>query len=88
MKAAPKAKLNDGLLDLVVVKKANRFKLLFLFPKLFSGNHIKSPLVEYKQIKKFSIKPKVDSDLNIDGELVGRTPVQVSVEKGLINVLV
>ena len=88
MKAAPKAKLDDGLLDIVIVKKANRFKLLLLFPQLFSGNHIKSPLVEYKQIKRFSIKPKLDSDLNIDGELVGRTPVEVSVEKGLVNVLV
>ena len=88
MKAAPKAKLDDGLLDIVIVKKANRFKLLLLFPQLFSGRHINSPLVEYKQIKRFSIKPKLDSDLNIDGELVGRTPVEVSVEKGLVNVLV
>ena len=36
----------------------------------------------------FCIKTKLDSDLNIDGELVGRTPVEVSVEKGLVNVLV
>ena len=88
MKAAPSAKLNDGLLDIVIVRKANRFKLLLLFPKLFSGDHIKSPLVEYKQIKKFSIKPKIDSDLNIDGELVGKTPVHVTMKKGMVNVLV
>ena len=88
MQGPRKAKLDDGLLDIVIVKKANRLKSLLLFPQLFSGNHIESPLVEYKQIKRFSIKPKLDSDLNIDGELVGRTPVEVCVEKGLVNVLV
>jgi YegS/Rv2252/BmrU family lipid kinase len=88
MKAAPRAKLDDGLIDLVIVKKANRFKLLKLFPKLFTGDHLNSPLVSYKQVKKFSIMPKVNSDLNIDGELVGETPINVSVKKGLIDVLV
>ena len=88
MRAAPKANLNDGLIDLVIVKKTNRFKLLMLFPKLFSGDHINSSLVEYKQVKNFYIKPKIDSGLNIDGELIGQTPVSVDVQKSLINVLV
>ncbi len=88
MKAAPKAKLDDGLIDLVIVKKASRLKLLLLFPKLFTGDHLKSPLVEYRQVKKFSIKPEISSDLNIDGELVGQTPINVSVEQKLLNVLV
>ncbi len=88
MKAAPKAKLNDGLIDIVIVKKANRFKLLLLFPKLFAGEHIHSPLVEYRQVKKFSIYPKIDTGLNIDGELIGETPIDVKVEQKLINVLV
>ena len=88
MKAAPKAKLDDGLIDLVIVKKTNRFKLLLLFPKLFSGEHIKSPLVEYKQVKSFSIVPKINSGLNIDGELIGQTPINAKVKPSLINVLV
>jgi len=88
MKAAPMAKLNDGLIDLVIVKKANRFRLLLLFPKLFSGDHINSPLVEYRQVRTFSIYPKTESDLNIDGELIGKTPIDVKVKQNLINVLV
>ena len=51
MKIAPKAKLNDGLMDVVAVKKTNRLKLLKLFPKIFSGNHVNDSVVKYHQIK-------------------------------------
>ena len=88
MKAAPNAKLDDGLIDLVIVKKTSRLKLLLLFPKIFSGKHISSPLVQYQQVNSFSIFPESDSGLNIDGELIGNTPLSVTVKPGLIKVLV
>ena len=88
MRAAPNAKLDDGLIDLVIVKKASRLKLLLLFPKIFSGEHISSPLVQYQQVNSFSIFPESDSGLNIDGELIGNTPLSVTVKAGLIKVLV
>jgi len=74
MKIAPKAKLADGLIDVVAVKKTNRLTLLKLFPAIFSGNHINSSIVNYQQVKSISIKPKIDSSLIVDGEVVGRTP--------------
>ena len=55
MKMAPLARLNDGLLDLIIVKKVGRLKLLRLFPKVFSGNHISDPVVDYRQVSEFSI---------------------------------
>ena len=74
MKIAPKAKLADGLIDVVAVKKTNRLTLLKLFPAIFSGNHINSSIVNYQQVKSISIKPKIDSSLIVDGEVIGRTP--------------
>ena len=53
MKMAPLAQLNDGLIDLIIARKAGRIKLLTLFPKLFSGAHVGDPLVEYRQVKEF-----------------------------------
>ena len=41
MKMAPLAKLNDGLIDFLIVEKTTRLKLLLLFPKIFSGKHWK-----------------------------------------------
>ena len=88
MMMAPLAQLNDGLIDLIIARKAGRLKLLSLFPKLFKGAHVGDPLVDYHQVKEFSIVPKEDNILNIDGEMLGSTPINVKIKKGLINVLV
>ncbi|MDP6170214.1 MAG: diacylglycerol kinase family lipid kinase [Candidatus Marinimicrobia bacterium] len=88
MRIAPHSKFDDGKIDLVIVRRCSRIQLLKLFPKLFTGEHIKSPLVEYRQVKGYSIIPKEDSALILDGELTGSTPVNVSIEPKRINVLV
>ena len=88
MKMAPLARLDDGLLDLLIVRKAGRIKLLRMFPKIFSGKHISDPIVEYRQVRKFSIYPEEQSTLNIDGEMLGSTPVKVEILSKEIEVLV
>ena len=88
MKVAPLAQLNDGMIDLVIARKSSRFHLLRLFPKLFSGNHIADYIVDYRQVKKFSIEPLVDCELGIDGEILGNTPIKAEVISDAIQVLV
>ena len=88
MKMAPLARLDDGLLDLIIVRKAGRIKLLRMFPKIFSGKHIADPIVEYRQVKTFSVYPEKHSTLNIDGEMLGTTPVKVEILAKAIEVLV
>ncbi len=88
MKMAPLARLDDGLLDLLIVRKVGRIKLLRMFPKIFSGKHIADPIVEYRQVRKFSIYPEEQSTLNIDGEMLGSTPVKVEILAKAIEVLV
>ena len=46
---------------------------------LFNGNHINEPEVEYIQTSKFSLIPKTTDILNIDGEIMGTTPIEVEV---------
>ena len=84
MKMAPKAKLNDGLIDIILLKRASRLRVLKIFLQLFSGKHIYDPLVQYMQVKSFSINSKNDC-LNIDGENIGKTPIEVSVERNAIQ---
>ena len=88
MKMAPHAQLNDGLIDVIVAHKSSRLKLLKMFPKVFSGEHIDDPIVEYHQVKKFSIIPQAQDKLNIDGEIIGSTPVNVEVLQSAVEVLV
>jgi len=84
MQMAPKAKLNDGLIDIILLKKASRLRILKIFLQLFSGKHIYDPLVQYMQVKSFSINSENDF-LNIDGENIGQTPIEVSVERNAIQ---
>ena len=78
MKMAPKARLDDGLIDLIVIRAdVSRTRLLQVLPKLFDGSHINEPEVEYYQTSKFSLIPETDEILNIDGEIMGSTPIKV-----------
>ncbi len=88
MKVAPKAKIDDGFIDLIIVKKSSRFKYLTLFPKIFDGTHIKDNIVQYVKVERFSIIPEKNSKLTIDGEVYGSTPISVEIVPRAIGVMV
>jgi len=88
MKMAPLAQIDDGLIDLLILRKAGRLKLLSLFTKIFKGGHVGDPAVAYHQAKEFSIVPLEDHVLNIDGETVGSTPIQVKMLPKAVEVLI
>ena len=78
MKMAPYAELDDGLIDLIIVDaNISRRRLFLVLPKLFDGTHINEPEVSYHRASRFSLFPEVDGILNIDGEMVGTTPISV-----------
>jgi diacylglycerol kinase family enzyme len=54
MKLAPDAKLNDGLIDVILVNSKKTLDLAQLFPKFYDGSHVKLKFVEYKQVHLFS----------------------------------
>ena len=87
MKIAPQAKLNDGLLDLILIKNASRIKLLQLMPKLFNGTHINSSAVEYIQIDKLKLEPIKKTKLNIDGEIKASAPFTLSLIPNAIEII-
>jgi diacylglycerol kinase (ATP) len=75
---APEAQIDDGLLDVTLLGKISRRRLLRLFPTVFRGEHVQYPEVETftaRSIKVASDQPKI---LAPDGELVGTTPAEVT----------
>ena len=86
MKIAPKAKIDDGLIDVVSVKKTSRLKLFKLFPTIFSGNHVNDPVVNYNQVHSISIKPDINSPLIVDGEILGETPCEMTIMPQILEV--
>ncbi len=74
---APNAKIDDGLLDITLLRKITRRRLLQCFPKIFTGEHILFEEVEQFKAKKISIETETPKIITPDGELVGISPVKV-----------
>jgi YegS/Rv2252/BmrU family lipid kinase len=74
---APEAKVDDGLLDLVVLKKISRLRVLQIFKTIFTGTHVREPEVDYEQARKITIDTEEPRVLNVDGEVLGSTPVEI-----------
>lgn len=70
MMIAPDAKVDDGMLDVVIVHDISRFNLFRIFPKIYSGKHIEyKKYVYYKQGKNIEITQKESRNFSTDGEL-------------------
>lgn len=66
----PMAILDDGYFYICIVKKISSIKLLFLFPTIFAGKHIKiKKYVEIYKAKKVIVRTKDKVFLNVDGEI-------------------
>jgi YegS/Rv2252/BmrU family lipid kinase len=74
---APKARIDDGKLDIVLLNKIGRLKLLRLFNKIYDGSHVDVEEVEYIQARQVAIKEPRPKALVPDGEILGETPVSV-----------
>ena len=75
---APKAKIDDGKLDLIILNKLSRINLLKTFPKIFDGSHVDSKFVDYLHAKTIKLEAKVPKSLSPDGEIFGEFPVEIS----------
>lgn len=74
---APNAELDDGLLDITLLNKISRFKILKVFPSIFKGEHTQFEEIETFQAKKIKITTDNPMKLSADGELLGETPIAI-----------
>ncbi len=80
MKLAPGASFDDGVLDLVELGDVSKSAVLFsILPKTYSGGHIHHPLVRMSRGRSFSFEADGDTLVDLDGETIGRLPLDVSV---------
>lgn len=85
MLMAPGAEIDDGLLDVVVLNRITRRKLLSLFPLLFKGEHVNDDALEVFRGREISLKSEKPLMLTPDGETFGDTPIEVKVHPGKIK---
>ncbi|MCA6364745.1 MAG: hypothetical protein IM638_17050 [Bacteroidetes bacterium] len=89
MMMAPKAVLNDGKFDVILVKACPFWKLLLLFPKIFKGQHIDADVLEYVQASSLDVKSISGNGFtNIDGEIKGELPFTFTVNTAMVKCFV
>ena len=80
MRLAPGAKFDDGLLDLVEMGDIGPVAMLTaVLPKVYSGAHVHHPKVRLSRGTSFRFDSGVETLVDLDGETVGRLPLEVSV---------
>ena len=85
MKISPHSEITDGELEVFILHKVSRPKLLQIFPKVYSGQHIQHPEVEIFKAK--SVKISNDGfPMTCDGELIGPAPFSAEVHPGALAV--
>lgn len=87
-KLAPEADVVDGLLDVVLIKKADVAELVNIFVNVLTGEHINHPKVIYYKTKKVMVESDRKIVIDIDGEYGGRLPAEFKVIPKGLSILV
>ena len=85
LKGLPKAKVDDGLMDVSIVQNVPRRTFISLFPHYSKGTHLGAPgieeIVTYRQCKSMVIQPNGEHiRLCTDGEICEAGPIRFNVE--------
>ncbi|MEO8198366.1 MAG: diacylglycerol kinase family protein [Thermoanaerobaculia bacterium] len=74
MQIAPQAIATDGLLDVVIVHRVSRARLLAVFPRVYSGRHLNHPAISTLRTSRAGFGFDRPSMLYGDGEKVAAVP--------------
>lgn len=86
---APGASMDDGQMDIGILKKMSRRDVLKAFGMLKAeGRHVFHPRVDYHRFSTLSIETEHPTAINIDGENIGSTPLSMQVLKHAVNIIV
>jgi diacylglycerol kinase family enzyme len=88
MRVAPTARLDDGQLDVCVIRDISKFKLLTVFPSVYFGRHLGIREVDYFPVASARVETDRPLEVYADGEYVGRTPVEIGVAREVLRVIV
>ena len=86
MLVVPDASAQDGVLDVLLVKKMSRLKFVAIFPKVYKGTHITDPDVETFTAVRVSIEAG-QMPVYSDGEYVGQSPFEASIVASGLKVI-
>lgn len=79
------AVLDDGMLDVVIIKPLSKVGLLRVYPRLFKGTHVTHPCYEHHRVRSVSVTaPGIVA--YADGERLGSLPATVEAAQAALTV--
>lgn len=88
MKFVPDASFTDGKLDMLLADEVKMPTILVLLAKLYKGAHTTHPIVHISRFEKMKVEVEPRMVIELDGESVGYTDMEVSVLPSAFRMLV
>ncbi len=81
------ARIDDGLLDVVIIEPITKTDLVRTYPKLFRGTHVHHPAYRHHRVRQVTVAaPGIVA--YADGERIAPLPLTITVEPSALTVLV
>jgi diacylglycerol kinase (ATP) len=79
------AKIDDGLLDVAIIKPIGKLELVRVYPRLFKGTHVTHPAYVHHRVRSVRVAA-LGIVAYADGERLGALPVTVEVVPSAVSV--
>jgi diacylglycerol kinase (ATP) len=88
MRIAPHAGIDDGRLDVVLIRALSRPRLLANLPRIYFGAHVGHPAILYRQGVRLRLETREgEIDLDVDGEPFAARRIEVDLWPGVLQIL-
>lgn len=87
MRIAPNAVLDDGYFDLVTIGDVGRLELVYNFPGVYRGTHLRNPKVKTERAKTVRVETDERLLLQADGDFLGLAPAQFQILPRALTIL-
>ena len=87
LRLAPDARLDDGMLEVVMIEMLRKTEVLALIPRLLITGELRSGRTERMRCRKITLTAEQETSFQGDGELLGKTPVEIEVMPKALRVL-
>ncbi|GAI09918.1 unnamed protein product, partial [marine sediment metagenome] len=84
----PKACVNDGRLDVCILKGDGFFTFVQHAMNILSHRHLRDPKVEYYQCREIAVESLRPLPVHVDGEPFGMTPVAIRAVPSSLKIIV
>lgn len=88
VEVAPQARLDDGLLDLVIIQSGTMIDLADLSARYLFDDYIESDQVIYRQARHIALNSQPPVKFSLDGDIVDEQPIAFRCLPAALNVIV